>query len=278
MSYNERQLYCTENLEPTPVLSWSPGSPWPAQTPERTGSFAVQTYPDGTPKPIFMHHGPELSGIGTKLLAGRTPEQARALAVRLAQRAAPLQLLHADAQPAPDRPAGAGPGRVPAGADARGQQAGRRLEGRRSRRTTRRSSSELIAFFLRSRFSVKTAEQKAVEEFDTDAAGKQADGEITKLAVDALTTPATPKDEAAAKVKQMKLVREADGLAGQEAHQPLRLHELPPDQRHGDRTSPCANLSDWGQKASTSSTSPTSTTTRSRRCRDTYKSPMVNGL
>ena len=38
---------------------------------------AVGAYPDGTPKPIFIHHGPELSGIGTKLTAGRTPEQAR---------------------------------------------------------------------------------------------------------------------------------------------------------------------------------------------------------
>ena len=27
--------------------------------------------------PLFQHHGPELSGVGTKLTAGRTPEQAR---------------------------------------------------------------------------------------------------------------------------------------------------------------------------------------------------------
>src|SRR5439155_4976609 len=58
MSYNERQLYITENLAPD-------------------YSGAAPKYPDGTPKPIFQHHGPELSGIGTKLTAGRTPEQAR---------------------------------------------------------------------------------------------------------------------------------------------------------------------------------------------------------
>src|SRR5439155_9473209 len=60
MTYNERQLYVLENLEQLP------------------GATDRPSYPDGSPKPIFMHHGPELSGIGTKLTAGRTPEEARA--------------------------------------------------------------------------------------------------------------------------------------------------------------------------------------------------------
>jgi cytochrome c551/c552 len=58
MTYNERQVYLTENLAPD-------------------YSGVAAKYPDGTPKPIFQHHGPELSGVGTKLTAGRSPEQAR---------------------------------------------------------------------------------------------------------------------------------------------------------------------------------------------------------
>src|SRR6185295_12078035 len=59
MSYNERQLYAHEHLSPD-------------------YSGIQNKYPDGSPKPTFMHHGPELSGVGTKLLADRKPEEARA--------------------------------------------------------------------------------------------------------------------------------------------------------------------------------------------------------
>src|SRR5439155_24156241 len=60
MTYNERQLYATERF-----------------TPLYTG--IAPKYADGSLMPLFQRHGPELSGIGTKLTAGgRTVEQARA--------------------------------------------------------------------------------------------------------------------------------------------------------------------------------------------------------
>src|SRR4030095_14467558 len=60
MTYNERQLYAMEHFG------------------EALGASAIPKYPDGSPKPVFQHHGPELSGIGTKLTAGgRSKEEAR---------------------------------------------------------------------------------------------------------------------------------------------------------------------------------------------------------
>jgi cbb3-type cytochrome oxidase cytochrome c subunit len=58
MSYNARQIYLTEHLAPT-------------------YAGEVRRYPDGTAKPVFQHHGPELSGVGQKLTTGRTVDQAR---------------------------------------------------------------------------------------------------------------------------------------------------------------------------------------------------------
>jgi len=138
--------------------------------------------------------------------------------------------------------------------------------------------SELVAFFLRSRFSVKTAEQKAIEEFTTDAAGKQADGEITKLAVDALTTPATPKEEAAAKVKQMKLVDKQMVWLGKKLishYGCMSCHQI-----NGleTATSPCANLSDWGQKGLDKLDFAYLDHHKAEALPDTSDVPMVNGL
>ena len=45
----------------------------------------------------------------------------------------------------------------------------------------------------------------ALEEWVTDGSGKQSPGEVTKLAIDALTTPVTPREEAAKKVEGMGL-------------------------------------------------------------------------
>lgn len=59
MTYNERQVYVKERFETEP------------------GATEVAKYSDGTPKPIFVHVGPELSGLGTKLLDHRKPEEAR---------------------------------------------------------------------------------------------------------------------------------------------------------------------------------------------------------
>ena len=49
----------------------------PDVTDEKGEQQAPPKYPDNSPKPVFMHHGPELSGIGTKLTAGgRSSEEA----------------------------------------------------------------------------------------------------------------------------------------------------------------------------------------------------------
>lgn len=59
MSYNERQLYALTHFT-NPL-----------------GQLSIPTYPNGDPRPVFQRHAPELSGIGTKLLAGgRTKAQA----------------------------------------------------------------------------------------------------------------------------------------------------------------------------------------------------------
>ena len=54
MTYNERQTYVKEHFEEEPGVSQA----------ERDS----KKYSDGSIKPIFVHVGPELSGVGTKLL------------------------------------------------------------------------------------------------------------------------------------------------------------------------------------------------------------------
>jgi hypothetical protein len=63
MTYNERQTYVKEHLEEEP-----------GETKEQAEK---RKYPDGSARPVFVHVGPELSGIGQKLTSGRTVEQAR---------------------------------------------------------------------------------------------------------------------------------------------------------------------------------------------------------
>jgi cytochrome c551/c552 len=275
MSYNERQLYCTENFEPRTVVM-EPRVALAGQTPERT-IYDVQLYPDGTPKPIFMHHGPELSGIGTKLLAGRKPEEARAWVfawlrephhyssytlmpnLRLTDQQALdlVEYLLAQTREA-NKPGDAWKADVTPPDEAK--------------------VAELVAFFLRSRFSVKTAEQKAVEEFTTDASGRQADGEITRLAVDALTTPATPKEEAAAKVKQLKLVDKQMVWLGKKLishYGCMSCHQI---NGMENSTATGTNLSDWGQKGLDKLDFAYLDHHKAEMLPDTSDVPMVNGL
>ncbi len=68
MDYNQRQLYVQQHLsEPAAEAARLPHNAAPT----------LPKYPDGSPRPIFVQIGPELSGVGTKLTAGRTVEQAR---------------------------------------------------------------------------------------------------------------------------------------------------------------------------------------------------------
>lgn len=278
MSYNERQLYISEKFEPTTVLLEPkvamPGRAFEADPSEQ---YVPQTYPDGTPKPVFMHHGPELSGVGTKLLAGRTPEEARSWLfawLREPQHYSSYTLmpnLRLTDQQALDlteyllaqtresnKPGDAWKAEVtpPDGA----------------------KLSELLAFFLRSRFSVKTAEQKAVEEWVVDGTGKQSPGEVTKLAVDALITPITPRDEAAKKVDGMTLVDKQMVYLGKKLvshYGCMSCHQI---NGMETATSPCANLSDWGQKGLDKLDFAYLDAHKAHSLPETHDIPMVNGL
>ena len=275
MSYNERQLFISENFEPTSVIT-EPEVVLTGQTP-RKAMTDLPTYPDNTPKPIFQHHGPELSGIGTKLLAGRKPEEARAWLhawlrephhyssytlmpnLRLTDQQALdiAEYLLAQTREA-NKPGDAWKAEVTPPDQAK--------------------LSELVAFFLRSRFSVKTAEQKAVEEWVTDAAGKRSPGEVTKLAVDALTTPATPKEEAEKKVATMSLVDKQMVWLGKKLvghYGCMSCHQI---NGMETATSPCANLSDWGQKGLNKLDFAYLDEHKAHSLPETYAIPMVNGL
>jgi cbb3-type cytochrome oxidase cytochrome c subunit len=225
MTYNERQTYVKENLE------------------IEQGETEVRKYADGSPKPLFVNVGPELSGIGTKLTAGRDESAARQWlfdwlkdprhysdytmmpSLRLSdQQAIDLTeylLAQKRTSDRPDDPWQAG---MPA--------------------VDNEKQQELTSLFLRSKYSARTALAKA----DDDA-------ELTRNAVEALTrTTKTPED-------RKKAVEEAK----------LRVEKLSKEQRRmvwlgkklighygcmschaingaEELTSPCTNLSDWGQK------------------------------
>ena len=243
MTYNERQVYALENLGE--VTS--------------TGNDQKK-YSDGkTPIPVFMHHAPELSGTGDKLTAGRTPEQARAWLfdwlkeprhysaytvmprLRLSDEQSMDLVEYLLAQKrglkAPkSMPSGEFDGWTAAAipADAK-------------------KMNELVAFFLRSQYSPKTADAKAID-----------DVEMTSRAVDALTYVSTATDEprkpdplkatvaaraiAKERVAKMSIEQKQLVFLGNKliAHYGcMNCHAI-----NGMETvaSPCANLSDWGQK------------------------------
>jgi cytochrome c551/c552 len=138
--------------------------------------------------------------------------------------------------------------------------------------------NELVSFFLRSRFSVKTAELKAVEEFVTGPDGKQSPGEVTRLAVEALTTPVTPKDEAEKKVQGMSLQDKQMVWLGKKLishYGCMSCHQI-----NGLETavSPCANLSDWGQKSVDKLDFAYLDHHKAESLPASYSVPMVNGL
>ena len=243
MTYNERQVYALENLGE--VTS--------------TGNDQKK-YSDGkTPIPVFMHHAPELSGIGDKLTTGRTPEQARAwlfdwlkeprhysaYTVMPRLRLSDQQSLDlVEYLLAQKRGLKAPKGKTSEEFD--GWQAS-------AIPADTKKINELVAFFLRSQYSPKTADLKAVDV-----------GTMWFRAVDALTYVSTatdearPKDETKAKeaakeiaadrvdnmsLQQMQLVFLGNKLI---AHYGcMNCHAI-----NGMESvaSPCANLSDWGQK------------------------------
>src|SRR5207249_1918025 len=141
-------------------------------------------YPDNSPKPIFLHHGPELSGVGTKLTAGRTIEQARAWLFdwlkepRHYSDYTVMPRLRLNDQQALDL--------------AEYLLSMKRTNGKPDDSWTAdltpvdtQKQIELTALQLTSNYSVKVAFAKADE-----------DKELTTRAIDAMTTPLTPPDKA----------------------------------------------------------------------------------
>jgi mono/diheme cytochrome c family protein len=219
MSYNERQTYAMENFEVLP------------------GAIEVAKYPDGTPKPQFVHHGPELSGIGTKLTADRTEEAARAWlfdwlkeprhysdytimprlrlsdqqAMDLAEYLLSMKRSNGiENDPWKAELAPADPDKL----------------------------KELIALQLKSKYTLTTAKKRA-----------DSDDELNPMLIDALTTPAVPVDDAkklAAEITdkdEKRLIILGKKMIAN--YGCMSCHMI-----NGAETisSPCANLSDWGQK------------------------------
>jgi mono/diheme cytochrome c family protein/plastocyanin len=217
MTYNERQLYVTENLAP-----------------QYTG--IVQKYPDGTPKPQFQHHGPELSGIGTKLAAGRTPEQAKAWLFDWVQsprhyseytvmpqlRLNPQQAIDLTEYLLAQKRTNDKPD-DPWKADLTEPDTGKLIE--------------MTGLFLRSRFSAKVAETRADD-----------DQELTDLATDALTTAQTPTAEAKTLAKGLSKDEKRMVFLGKKLISHYGCMSCHAINGAENLSSPCANLSDWGQK------------------------------
>lgn len=223
MTYNERQLYALEHLG------------------EKGEQTAPPRYPDNSPKPVFMHHGPELSGIGTKLTAGgRSSEEARQWLydwlkeprhyseytvmpqLRLSdQQAVDLVEYLLSMKRTNDAPNDTWTAGLTSPDSAKLQ--------------------EMAAMFLRSRFSNKKAMEKADEE-----------AELTYLAADALKPvdadtaafEALKKETATWSKDERRMVFLGKKLIGH--YGCMSCHAINGSEQ---LTSPCANLSDWGQKA-----------------------------
>jgi cytochrome c551/c552 len=232
MSYNERQLYVQQHLA-EPAAYESADRPDAAPT--------LPKYADGTPRPQFVQIGPELSGVGTKLTSGRTPEQAKQWLfdwlkeprhyseytimprLRLTDQQALdlteylLAQTRAATDPDDEWRAVLTPPDTP-------------------------KLIEMASFFLRSRYS----ENKAYEKADDPV-------ELRMLAVEALTTREVDAKQAAELVKQieaepngkdtLRMLFLGKKLIGH--YGCMSCHAI-----NGTETitTPCANLSDWGQK------------------------------
>jgi cytochrome c551/c552 len=214
MNYNERQLYVQQHLA------------------EPAGHNTKATYADGSAKPVFVQVGPELSGIGTKLLAGRTPQQAQQwlfdwlMEPRHYSDYTFMPRLRLNTQQAMDLIAYL-------------------LDQKRTTSDPKDTWKEGLAALDSAKLIQMTALQlksqyswsKAMERADDDM-------ELTKLATSAL-----PTEQAKAEVAKMDKDTKRLVFLGQKliaGYGCMSCHAI-----NGMETasSPCTNLSDWGQKA-----------------------------
>src|SRR5882762_7513284 len=220
MTYNERQLYAMEHFG------------------EALGASAIPKYSDGSPKPVFQHHGPELSGIGTKLTSGRSKEQARkwlyswlidprhysSYTVMPRLRLAPQDALdmaeYLLSQKRQQAKAGDEPWKA------------KEIAGDNEK------VNELVAFFLLSKYVEAEAQKHAID-----------DKEMTDLAVAALTNKTTTSADAKKLVEQMPLEEKQLIFLGQKLINHYGCMNCHAINGMEGAASPCANLSDWGQKS-----------------------------
>src|SRR3989440_2936797 len=220
MTYDERQLYAMEHFS------------------EALGASAIPKYPDGTPKPVFQHHGPELSGIGTKLMTGRSKDQARkwlynwlidprhysSYTVMPRLRLSPQDALdlaeYLLAQKRQQTKAGDDPWK------------GKEIAADNDK------VNELVSFFLLSKYVESKAQKQAVDE-----------KELTDLAAAALTNKTTTAAEAKKLAEKMPLEEKQLVFLGQKLINHYGCMNCHAINGMEGAASPCANLSDWGQKS-----------------------------
>jgi mono/diheme cytochrome c family protein/plastocyanin/cytochrome c551/c552 len=219
MSYNERQLYALEHFT------------------DSLGAFGPSVYPDGAPKPVFQHHGPELSGIGTKLLAGgRKREEAIGWLYGwvMDPRHYSEQTVMPRLRLSPD--------------DAMDlacyllQQTRKAKEKKDTWKAQEIAADkakvdELVAMFLYSQFDEPTARKMAVD-----------NEHVTKLARTALKNPTNTAKEVDDRLSKMSLADKQLDFLGSKLithYGCMNCHTI---NGMENAATPCANLSDWGQK------------------------------
>jgi cbb3-type cytochrome oxidase cytochrome c subunit len=250
MTYNERQIYATEHFG------------------EALGSTTIPKYPDGSPKPVFQHHGPELSGVGTKLLAGgRSKAEVRQwlynwlMEPRHYSSYTVMPRLRLSPQEASDLAEYLLAQRRKQNED--GDDPWKATE----IKVDQAKVNELVARFLLSQASAKDAQAMAVDDF-----------EMTRMAGIALKNNNNDAETAKKMAEQMPLQEKQLVFLGQKLigfYGCMSCHAI---NGMENATSPCANLSDWGQKGVDKLDFGYLTHHKIPELPPTAKIPMVNGL
>jgi mono/diheme cytochrome c family protein len=227
MTYNQKQWYIKENFGA--LTSVGPEKRYPPMDDDEKVNPKV--------RPIFIHHGPELSGIGDKLLAGRTAEQAKAWlfdwlkeprhysaytvmpSLRLSEEEAANLVEYLLAQKR------------------------KNLDEKDTWKAElfpidQTKLNEIAAWFLRSQYTPQLADKAAIDP-----------EEMRVRAADALTSPTIlAKDQAESAVKDMDLTHRQLMFVGKKLITHYGCFNCHAINGMEGQASPCANLSDWGQK------------------------------
>jgi cbb3-type cytochrome oxidase cytochrome c subunit len=227
MSYNQKQWYALQNFGALTSVGAARFYP-PMDDDEKVNPRV---------RPIFMHHGPELSGIGDKLLSGRTPEQAKAWLFDWLKE--PRHYSSYTVMPS---------------LRLSDQEAAHLVEyliGQKRTNLDEKDAwkaelfpvdpvklNELVAWFLRSQYTPQLADKAAADP-----------EEMRKRAVDTLTSPTIlARADAEAAAKDMDLTKRQLLFVGKKLVTHYGCFNCHAINGMEGQASPCANLSDWGQK------------------------------